>query len=188
MTDSGKDRVLDHDYDGIREYDNKLPNWWQQILYGSIGFALIYWTVFHTFAQVPLPVDRYREEMAAAAEAQLKRMEGQQVTDESLLLMASVPARVEEGRALFKQYCVVCHAEDGQGNVGPNLTDPYWIHGGKPLDILHTVTDGVPAKGMVAWGGQLGPRRVEQLVTYVLSIRDRNLPGKAPEGVPDAAP
>jgi cytochrome c oxidase cbb3-type subunit 3 len=120
--------------------------------------------------------------VAVAAEAQLARMEGQELTDESLLLMTSVPDRLAEGRALFEQFCVVCHASEGQGNVGPNLTDAYWLHGNKPLDIHKTVTEGVPDKGMAAWGNQLGPRRVQTVVAYVLTLIGKNVPGKAPQG------
>jgi cytochrome c oxidase cbb3-type subunit 3 len=182
MSDQGADRIREHSFDGIQEYDNRLPNWWLFILYASIVFSLGYWLVFHTFGLVPNPVGRYREVMAAAAEAQLARMSEGGPTNESLGLMATIPARVDEGRELFQQYCVVCHLERGQGSVGPNLTDRYWIHGGAPLDIHRTVTDGVPSKGMAAWGRQLGPRRVEAVVAYVLTLRDTRVEGKAPEG------
>ena len=176
------DRLLDHDYDGIQEYDNRLPNWWLYTLYGAIVFAVAYWIVFHTLKVVPLPRGRYDLEMVAAAEIQLAKMEGQEVTDETLTLMSTVPARVESGQQLFSQFCVVCHNQQGEGNVGPNLTDSYWIHGARPLDILDTVTNGVPAKGMAAWGGQLGPRRIQDVVSFVLTIKGTNVPGKAPQG------
>ncbi|MCA9758606.1 MAG: c-type cytochrome [Candidatus Eisenbacteria bacterium] len=182
MSDYQADRLLDHDYDGIQEYDNRLPNWWLYTLYGAIVFSVAYWIVFHTLKVVPLPRGRYELEMAAAAEAQLKKMEGQELTDETLALMATVPARVEAGHQIFNQFCVVCHADKGQGNVGPNLTDNYWLHGSRPLDILNTVTHGVPEKGMAAWGGQLGPRRVQDVVSFVLTIKNTNVPGKAPQG------
>ena len=183
MTNDEKDTVLEHGFDGIREYDNRLPNWWLYILFGSIIFAVGYWLLFHTMGIGRLPVARYEIEMADAAEAQLARMKNQPVTDQSLNLMASVPARVAEGRAIFTQYCVVCHNANGEGKVGPNLTDNYWLHGGRPTEILHTITFGVPEKGMVAWGGQLGPVRVQQVATYVISLRGKNLPGKPPQGV-----
>ncbi len=184
MAEHQVDRLLDHSYDGIQEYDNKLPNWWLFIMYGSIVFALGYWLVFHTLQIADLPVARYDKEMIAAAEAQLAKMNEGGVTDESLRLMATLPDKVAEGKAIFQQFCVVCHNQQGEGNVGPNLTDKYWIHGGKPTDILNTVTHGVPEKGMVAWGGQLGPRRVQAVVSYVLTLRNTNIPGKAPQGEP----
>lgn len=182
--DPSVDRLLDHEYDGIREYDNRLPNWWLYILYGSIVFSLGYWIVFHTLGVVPLPVGRYDQEMVAAAEAQLKRMEGQEITNETLTLMAEIPTKVESGKEIFTQFCVVCHGTQGEGSVGPNLTDNFWIHGAQPTDILHTVMEGVPEKGMAAWGGQLGPTRVQEVVSYVLTIKNTNVPGKEPEGDP----
>lgn len=176
------DQVLDHDFDGIREYDNRLPNWWLFILYGTIVFSLGYWLFFHTFGLGKLPVARYEAEMVAATEAQLARMAKEGLNDDALLLMSTLPEKVSEGKQIFDQYCVVCHLADGSGSVGPNLTDEYWIHGNKPMDIYNVVTHGVPAKGMAAWGNQLGPRRVESVVAYVLTIRNQNLPGKAPQG------
>lgn len=181
MSEEKQDQVLDHDYDGIQEYDNRLPTWWLAILYATIVFAFFYWS-YHFTLGGPTPQDRYRGELVAAAEAELARMEGQELNNETLFTMASVPTQVEAGRAIFQQFCVVCHADQAQGNVGPNLTDGYWLHGGRPMDILHTVTNGVPDKGMVAWGNQLGPRRVQQVVSYILSLRNTNVPGKDPQG------
>ena len=187
MSEYKSDVVRGHAYDGIEEYDNRLPNWWLFILYASCVFALGYWLVFHTFKVVDLPLARYDKEMVAAAEAQLAKMSEGGITDESLALMATIPETVERGHELFTTYCVVCHLDQGQGLVGPNLTDGYWLHGGRPTDIHRVVTDGVTEKGMAAWGAQLGPRRVQDLVAYVLTIKNTNVPGKAPEGETEAA-
>lgn len=182
-----RDRVLGHEYDGIREYDNRLPNWWLFTLYGAIVFAVVYWIVFHTTSLGVLSFGMYKAEMARAAELQLSRMSGDAPTDESITLMAAIPERTTAGRAVFDQFCVVCHLADGSGQVGPNLTDDYWIHGPRPTDMLATVTNGVPEKGMAAWGNQLGPRRVQDVVAYLLTIKGTNRPGKAPQGVPETA-
>jgi cytochrome c oxidase cbb3-type subunit 3 len=179
---SERDQLKEHEYDGIQEFDNRLPNWWLYTLYGAIVFAVAYWMFFHTWRWGPLQEERYAMEMAIAAEAQLARMEGQELTDETLLLMSEVPDRVAAGRGVFEQFCVVCHLSDGSGSVGPNLTDRYWLHGSKPLNIHNTVTHGVADKGMAAWGNQLGPRRVQDVVAYVLTIKNTNLPGKEPQG------
>jgi len=176
------DKVREHTFDGIQEYDNKLPNWWLWILFGSIIFALAYWLVVQTVAVTDTPQQALEKEMVAAAEAQLARAAEGGLTNESLELMTTIPDRVAEGRALFEQYCVVCHLDNGGGSVGPNLTDNYWIHGPEPLDQHKVVTNGVPAKGMAAWGNQLGPRRVDAVVAYVLTLRGTNVAGKAPEG------
>jgi len=181
--DQNIDQLMDHNYDGIQEYDNKLPNWWLFIMYGSIVFAIGYWLVFETMQIVPNPLGRYELEEIAITEAQLARMSEGGLSNESLELMATLPARITEGEQLYRQYCVVCHLEQGQGVVGPNLTDRYWVHGPEPMDIHYVVTNGVAAKGMAAWGRQLGPSRVEAVVAYVLTLRNTEVPGKAPEGV-----
>ena len=184
---TARDEILAHDYDGIREYDNPPPNWIMAILYASLIFAVGYWTFYHVFDLGSLPVKEYQAEAARAAANQLARMAGQEPTDESLALMAQTPAGTAEGAQIFQQFCVACHAADGSGSVGPNLTDPYWLHGGRPTQILATVTNGVPDKGMVAWAGQLGPARVQKVVAYVLTLKGKNLPGKAPQGEPETS-
>jgi cytochrome c oxidase cbb3-type subunit III len=177
-----RDQVLEHDYDGIREYDNRLPNWWLFTLYGAIVFAVVYWLAMHTWRIGLLSNEHYSHEMAVAAQQQLDAMKGKKLTDDALLLMAQIPANVERGHAIFEQFCAVCHNPDATGKVGPNLTDHYWLHGGQPLQVLHTVTYGVQEKGMAAWGNQLGPARVQDVVTFVLSVKNTDRPGKAPQG------
>lgn len=182
-----RDEMLEHEFDGIREFDNPPPGWIMWMLYGSVAFAVGYWLFYHTFGIGSLPDRSYEAEMARAAEVQLAKMSKQELSDKTLLLMAAVPSQVGEGRKLFEQFCVVCHGAGGEGNVGPNLTDGYWLHGGAPMRILNTVTNGVPEKGMVAWAGQLGPARVQKVVAYVLTIKDTNRPGKPPQGEPEVA-
>lgn len=176
------DQVRDHQFDGIQEFDNRLPNWWLWILYGTIVFSVLYWLFLHTFSVGDTIEDQYAAEMQAAAEAQLAAMAEGGPTNESLMLMASMDDRVAEGRTLFETYCVVCHSDQGQGNIGPNLTDEYWLHGGAPTDILDTIIDGVTDKGMAAWGRQLGPARTQAVTAYVLTLRNTNVPGKEPQG------
>ena len=144
MSEYKPDVLRGHEYDGIEEYDNRLPNWWLFILYATCIFALGYWLVFHTFKVVDLPLARYDKEMVAAAEAQLARMAESGLNDESLALMATIPETVARGRDLFTTYCVVCHLDQGQGLVGPNLTDEYWIHGSTPMSIHKTATSKKP--------------------------------------------
>jgi len=181
-----RDEMLDHDFDGIREYDNPPPNWIMGLLHGSIAVAVGYWLLYHTFGLGRLPNRLYDDEMARAAETQLAKLGKQALSDEALGLMAAVPARVADGRKIFEQFCVACHGPNGEGSVGPNLTDGFWIHGGKPMQIHRTVNHGVPEKGMVAWAGQLGPTRVETVVAYVLTLKNTNRPGKPPQGEPEA--
>lgn len=179
-----QDTVMPHEFDGIQEFDNRLPNWWMWIMYGSIVFALFYWIVFHTLSLRPLPREQFETVMAEAQEAQLARMMEAGVDNDFFVTMAATPDKVAEGREIFATHCVACHLDQGQGMVGPNLTDGHWIHGCEPMDLFKTVSEGVAAKGMPAWQNQLGPSRVMSVVSYVMTIENTNVKGKAPEGEP----
>ncbi len=179
-----QDTVMDHEFDGIQEFDNRLPNWWLWLMYGSIVFALFYWIVFHTLELRKLPREQFEEVMAEAQEIQLAKMMEAGVDNDFFVAMADTPDKVAEGREIFVKHCVACHLDQGQGLVGPNLTDGNWIHGCEPMDLFKTVSDGVAAKGMPAWQNQLGPTRVMSVVSYVMTIKNTNVSGKAPEGEP----
>lgn len=178
-----ENRVI-HEVDGIQEYDNKLPNWWLYTLYGAIAFAVVYWFVYHTAGAADLPLAAYQEEMDKAAAAEAERIKAAGVlTPEALAKLARDKGTVEQGKQVFAQTCAACHRQDGGGLVGPNLTDEFWLHGGGPDKIYDTIMKGVPAKGMPAWGPQLGPDRVRAVTAYVISIRGTNVSGgKAPQG------
>jgi cytochrome c oxidase cbb3-type subunit 3 len=167
-----------HVYDGIEEADNQLPRWWVATSLSAVLFAVGYWFYFHTFGVGQLPMEAYAEEMAAAA------AKGGEVTPEMLDALAQSPAEVAEGGALFVTHCAVCHGAQAEGNIGPNLTDVAWIHGGDPMSIYATITDGVGAKGMPAWGATLGAQSVQRLTAYAISLRGTNVPGKEPQGEP----
>ena len=51
MTEDKDPLLLDHEVDGIRELDNKLPRWWVWLFYLSILFGVIYLSVYHVFAK-----------------------------------------------------------------------------------------------------------------------------------------
>ena len=185
---SKPDRIVDaiqgeiiHEYDGILEADNRLPMWWLWTFYGAIAFAIGYWFWYEEFEAAPGLTQAYFIER----EKELEKT-GKDPTDTQLMAQLGTPA-ISEGEKMYAANCVACHEAKGQGKIGPNLTDPMWIHGGTPLDIYKTVRDGVPAKGMPSWGAVLGRASVLQLTGFVLSIRDSNVPGKAPEGQPVTA-
>jgi cytochrome c oxidase cbb3-type subunit 3 len=168
-----------HVFDDIEELDNRLPNWWLGILYGSIVFAFAYWFVFETTRARPSVWQTYQREAAAAAQ----RAAAAPLTDQSLLTMAADRQVVGSAGQLFQQMCSPCHGMNGQGQVGPNLTDRFWLHGAAPTAIHKSITGGFPQKGMPPWGQMLGPTRVRSLAAYVVSLKGKNLPGKAPEGI-----
>ena len=179
--DPTENKVI-HEIDGIEEYDNKLPNWWLYILYGSVVFGFGYWFVYHVGVFADLPLASYEAEQDKLAAAGPTKTGGV-VTAETLATLAKDRGTVAQGKRVFAQTCVACHRADGGGTVGPNLTDEFWLHGGAPEKIYKTITEGVPDKGMVAWGPQLGPDRVQAVTAYVISIRGTNVPGgKPPQG------
>ncbi len=165
-----------HEYDGILEADNRLPNWWLSTFYGGVAFALSYWLVYESFELGAYPREQYAAAMVRRAS------ESGAVTDELLTLMASRPEIVSRGETTFATNCAACHGAGAEGNIGPNLTDAFWIRGGDPLDIHRTVEEGSGAAGMPAWGSVLGPRGVQEVVAYVLSVRGAERPGREPQG------
>lgn len=170
-----------HVYDDIEEEDNHLPNWWLATLFGAIVFAFGYWFVYEVTHAAPSPLVAFNLETAELAK---KRAEAGPVTDEALLVLAKDDKTVAEGKQLFVSTCAPCHGAQGQGLVGPNLTDKFWLHGGKPVDIHKSITNGYPDKGMRPWGQVLGANRVRTVAAFVLSIRGQNLPGRPPQGDP----
>lgn len=166
-------------YDGIEEEDNQLPNWWLFTLFGAIVFTFGYWVVYHTSKSLPDIRATYNADVDALKKS---RMAANPMSDESILALSKDPAMVEEGKGVFASTCASCHAQQAQGLVGPNLTDKYWIHGSKPTDIANAVTNGFPDKGMPPWGTVLGPEKVRKVAAFVMSIRDTNVAGKAPQG------
>jgi len=178
---SEKNRVH-HVYDGIEEEDNRLPNWWVAILLGTIVFSFGYWFVYETTKTLPSPLVEYETERSAVAAAQAKLSAETPLSNQSLWAMSKDPDTIAQGKRVFTGTCASCHAAEGQGSIGPNLTDNRWIYGHEPMDIVAAVTNGFPDKGMESWGPRLGPERVKQVTAYVLSIRHKNLPGKEPQG------
>lgn len=172
-----------HVYDGIEEADNELPTWWLMTFYGAIAFSMVYWVVYHELHAAELPSEEYASALAA-------RVGDGEMTEEFLVALRGDPGAVSAGEEVFQQNCVVCHGGSGEGNIGPNLTDPNWIHGGAATDIYSSVYDGRLQNGMPAWGSTLGGDAVQRVSAYILSIRDTNVEGKVAEGeiwVPNAA-
>lgn len=179
-----KDLVMDHAYDGILELDNPTPPWFMGLFYGTIGFGLIYLFLFHVVAVADLPATEYRKEMAVAElqrATYIKKIAGS--INENTVVVAKDAKSLDAGRAIFTQSCVACHGPAGQGGVGPNLTDDYWLHGGSMKAVFHTISEGVPEKGMMSWKKQLNPLQVQQVASFILSLRGtRPANPKAPQG------
>ncbi|HRK06943.1 MAG TPA: cbb3-type cytochrome c oxidase N-terminal domain-containing protein [Pseudobdellovibrionaceae bacterium] len=181
ILDDEKAMLLNHNYDGIQELDNPLPKWWQIIFYGTIVFTVLY-IGYYEFGGGP----SLRQEM----ESDLARIEAMRPKNAGGDLLAAVQsalgdaAVIAEGQASYAGKCASCHADQGQGLIGPNLTDYHWIHGdGSAGEIYKVVADGVADKGMPPWGAVIPADEMKSLLVYLLSLRGQMRAGKPPEGV-----
>jgi cytochrome c oxidase cbb3-type subunit 3 len=185
----GSDELLDHAYDGIREFDNPLPRWWVRIFWGSFLFSIGYFFHYHVSHNGVSVQAAYEQEVAEARELQAKRSLGEPVSDASLGKLMLDEGLMSDAKGLFGLRCAPCHGDRAQGVIGPNLTDAAWIHGDGTLSAIYQVVDnGVAAKGMPAWGRQLNPIELRKLVAFVGTLRGKNVPGKALEGNVPVAP
>lgn len=181
MSTNDPSKKVVHVYDDIEEEDNHLPNWWLAILYITIVFSFGYWFVYHTTELRPHPRQVYEQRVAELIEARIK---ANPASPEAILALVGDAEAMKAGEQTYMTTCAACHGLQGEGLIGPNLTDRYWIHGNKPEDMLTAVTNGFPDKGMPAWGPILGPERSLKAAAYVLTLKGKNLPGKAPQGEP----
>lgn len=165
-----EDPLRPHTYDGIQEYDKRLPNWWLMTFYGSIVFSVIYWAYYHAYGTDPNDGAELKFAMLenAALAAKAAGNSGE-VTDESLWKLSQDQTTVAAGKVTFDTMCASCHKPDMTGLIGPNLLDNQWIHGGHPAEIVKTINEGVLAKGMVAWGPILGKQKITEAASYILS-------------------
>ena len=169
--DKEEEVATDHEYDGIRELDNNLPPWWLFGFYISIAFAVIYLLRYHVFQSAPLSAEELKIELAEAKAAEEEYLKtAANLVDESNVVALSEESRLLAGGEIFMKNCAVCHANDGGGGVGPNLTDDYWIHGNDISDVFKTVKYGVPAKGMIPWKDQLSAGEMQEVSSYILSL------------------
>jgi len=179
--DAGQDRLLDHAYDGIQEYDNPLPRWWVWIFYVTIIFALVYFFDPRGMLRGPGRIKEYEQQLADAEKRWPKP--SVVVDGAALAALAKDQKTIGLGKAVFTTNCAPCHRPDGGGAIGPNLTDEYWLHGGNIADIYKTIDEGVLAKGMPNWGKILKPDQVKAVAVYVGSLQGTNPPNpKAAQG------
>jgi len=180
QTPPAEDALRPHTYDGIREFDKRLPNWWLVTLYVSIIFWIGYWSYYEWFRAGPSGEQRVEQEIARIEAVKLASLASSQMDDPSLWKMSRNPVVVAAGRATFTTMCVSCHRESlrgaDEGGIGANLRRQVWIHGGRPIDLVHTVTSGVLVKGMPTWGPILGQKKIAEVVAYVLSYHQEGEP------------
>jgi cytochrome c oxidase cbb3-type subunit 3 len=177
--DSNDPLLLDHEYDGIRELNNKLPRWWVWLFNLSIVFAVLYFGLYHVLGKGRLMDAQYKDEMKVGEQIKARALQDFEAT-----MAARQPstdaAVLAEGKDTFMKLCAPCHRPDGGGLVGPNLCDDYWIHGSNFVDNLRTIWNGVPAKGMVTWKGTLKPATIYAAASYIYTLRGTHPPKPKP--------
>ncbi|MEL6822894.1 MAG: cbb3-type cytochrome c oxidase N-terminal domain-containing protein [Calditrichota bacterium] len=181
--------LMSHEYDGIRELDNNLPPWWIALFIGSIVWAVGYMWYYHVIIEDGGQVAAYHLEMKAAEQAKVEYLQEKARADflaeinNTGKAAAAKGSLLEAGEKIWVANCVTCHAADGGGGIGPNMTDDYWIHGGDKTSIATTIRVGVPAKGMISWEPILSPDQIDQVSEFILSLQGTTPANpKAPEG------
>lgn len=173
---------LGHEYDGIRELNNRLPPWWLYGFYVTIVFAGIYLWRFHISHTGPSSKEEY-DRSVASAEIKIKEYLKQKgdAVDENTVTLLTASEDLAEGKRIFNISCATCHKANGAGEVGPNLTDNYWMHGGDLKSIFKTIRYGINA--MPQWQNQYSNKQIAQVTSYVKSLQGTNPPNpKAPQG------
>lgn len=179
-----KDLMLDHAYDGIYELNNSMPPWLKNVFYITIAFAVVYLAHFYVLGTGQFQLEEYEAELAEAAK---------QAEQRKLLAINSIDAESAEyitdagqlaiADKFYQANCAACHAADGGGGVGPNLTDKYWIHGGSIGEIFEVIRVGVPAKGMIPWEDKMNPEEIQAMASYILNMQgSKPAKPKEPQG------
>lgn len=173
--------IIPHAYDGIHELNNPVPRWFNVLFYGTVIFAVCYLYYYHV-GDGPRQDQEYAAEIdkAAADKRAFLAHAAEKFDENSVKLDGSL---VANGKTVFMTNCIACHGEHGQGTVGPNLTDEFWLHGGSISDVFKTVKYGVPAKGMASWEKNLSSKNIAEVVNYIMSLKGtKPASPKAPQG------
>jgi cytochrome c oxidase cbb3-type subunit 3 len=176
--------VSEHEFDGIRELGNDPPFWLSLVFVVTVLFAYAYLANYHIFKSGDLSGDEYENEMAKynPSEEEADVLTVAPVAEVAITPLID-PASIASGKVIFTQNCTVCHLSKGEGLVGPNLTDEYWINGGGFKDIVNTISNGVPEKGMISWKLQISKAQILQVASYIKTLQGTNPPNqKAPQG------
>lgn len=188
MNDQTDPLLMNHEADGIRELDNKLPRWWVWLFYLCTIFAVLYMAYYHVLGAGDLMAAEYLKEMKKGDVLKAAAMTKFESSIASLE-PSKDDAILKAGKQTFLTLCAPCHRPDAGGLVGPNLTDDYWIHGTNFSDNLKTIWNGVPEKGMVTWKQLLKPKEIHAVASYIYTLRGTKPPNpKLPENLAPATP
>lgn len=175
-----EDKLLDHEYDGIQEFDNPLPSWWVGLFVLTIIWGVVYLFYYDITGMGDTQLESYQEELAIAEE----KYGGENAEESIAIALMDSEDDIAEGKKIYEMNCQSCHGAAGEGGVGPNLGDKFWKHGGDFESIANVIINGVAEKGMISWQPILKTKKIVQVTSYIdQKIRNTNPPnGKAPEG------
>lgn len=175
---------LDHEYDGIRELDNRLPPWWLYGFYLTIIIGAVYMWRYHVAMTAPLSDEELRIELAIAEQQKADYLKNAaNNVDENTVQLLSAASDLAAGKKIYITNCAACHGVAGEGTVGPNLSDDYWMHGGSLSDIFKSIKYGWPDKGMKSWKDDFSPIQIAQLTSFIRLLEGTNPPNaKEPQG------
>ncbi len=166
-----------HSYDGITEYDNPTPGWWHLLFFLSIIFSIGYFIIYSADPLAPTVQGDWEKDVAEANAKIFAKIGNLKADEPTMLAMMVQPEWMSFGTSLFKANCISCHGREGQGEVGPNLTDDSYKNITQLPDFLRVVREGAAGGAMPAWKGRLSDNEVVLVASYAASLRGKNLPG-----------
>lgn len=178
-----KHLLLDHDYDGIQELNHPLPSWWNVIFYVAIFFSITYFAYYQMMGG-PTLRDEFNKDYAKVVAMQEEFKKQNSSFNPDTYASTNTPEGVKKGEEVFLNNCLPCHGEKGIGDIGPNLTDEYWLVAkSTPETIYSVVFNGSEENGMPAWAEVLTADEIYLAVAYVSSLKNTHQKGgKAPQG------
>lgn len=180
---SSEPPMTGHEYDGIQEYDNPTPGWWYMIFNATIVFSLLYVVIYHSV--VPTQHERHAAAENRALEVRFAELRKVPDGEEKLLAIMAEPTWLAQGASVYQSSCTLCHGQQGEGLVGPNLTDNVYKNATSLVGLYDVILHGAGNGAMPARGGApLKNEEIALVAAYVATLRGQNLEGpRGPEGI-----
>jgi len=187
--EEGEIVLREHEYDGIQEYDQKLPNWWLFTFYGAIVWTVLHWSAYYYTSAFMTPQQKVTSDIIAVQQAKEAELEKTLASLDDAVLVndwATKPEVVAAGEAAYLTNCSACHAADLSAKMtvgatevplpGLPLNDHTWKFGGRPMDIFKLINDGSPPESdgnngakMQPWGQSLSPKQIAEITAFIIS-------------------
>ena len=178
-----RDHLMDHEYDGIQEFDNPTPGWWHVIFLGTVVFSFFYF-LFFTFSPMAWTPEG---DWAKAQNRETRRLfaaVGDIKPDApSMLSLMSNEKLMSYASGMYLSNCAQCHAKDGGGINGTNLADDHFKNVKVLADLYTTITNGAGNGAMPSWRANFSEKERILLASYVATLRGTKPANpRAPEG------